>query len=71
VIGQEPLPKDVQGTSWDDLMALAFGVIRLSPAVFWDMTPREFAAASRPYVRDGSALSRPALNALMADFPDQ
>jgi uncharacterized phage protein (TIGR02216 family) len=62
---------EARGASWDELMTLAFGVMRLSPDIFWDMTPREFAAASKPFVRNVDALSRASLNALMSVFPDQ
>lgn len=30
-------------------MAFGFGVLRLSPAAFWSMTPRELAAAANSY----------------------
>ena len=31
---------------WDNVMAAAFGLLRLSPDAFWSMTPREFERAA-------------------------
>lgn len=58
---------------WDEAMALGFGVLRLSPASFWAMTPRELAAAARALGGHGGRLapSRGGLEALMARFPDR
>ncbi len=51
-------------------MAVGFGLLRLSPAALWSMTPREFAAAigwlKGPEVKP----SRLDLAALMQRFPD-
>lgn len=57
---------------WDDAMALGLGVLRLSPATFWAMTPRELrAAANGIYGRHtGEPLNRAALDDLMTQFPD-
>jgi uncharacterized phage protein (TIGR02216 family) len=55
---------------WDDVLETGLGLLRLKPAEFWAMTPREFAwsaglnRASRP------APARDDLGALMARFPD-
>jgi uncharacterized phage protein (TIGR02216 family) len=54
-------------------MAAGLGLLRLSPAAFWSMTPRELAAALRSFA--GAAghdrpLTRAALTELMARFPD-
>ncbi len=54
-------------------MAAGLGVLGLAPNVFWAMTPREFDAALRGRLggaRDGGALSRADLAALMQQFPD-
>ncbi|MEO9611726.1 MAG: rcc01693 family protein [Nitratireductor sp.] len=57
---------------WSRLMAIGFGVLRLSPAQFWAMTPKEFACASGLVVRGAGAVpDRAALEALMTRFPDQ
>jgi len=52
-------------------MTAGLGLLRLSPAAFWAMTPTELdwalAALSPP---QGGAPDRAALDALMARFPD-
>ena len=52
---------------------MGLGALKLAPAVFWSMTPREFDAALEGHFgrrrRDG-ALPRSDLEALMAAFPD-
>ncbi|MFT6673952.1 MAG: putative phage protein (TIGR02216 family) [Sulfitobacter sp.] len=55
---------------WPGLMRAGMQGLRLSPAVFWDLTPAELQvmlgqSASR------APLSRGGLNALMAAYPDQ
>jgi uncharacterized phage protein (TIGR02216 family) len=54
-------------------MAAGLGLLRLSPAAFWSMTPRELAAALRALL--GPAADEPppraALAQLMARFPDR
>lgn len=55
--------------NWQGLMALGLGTLRLSPAQFWSMTPRELAAAtglaSAPAPMDATTLE-----ALTARYPD-
>jgi uncharacterized phage protein (TIGR02216 family) len=61
----EPFP-------WARALAIGLGVLRLSPEQFWNMTPREFAAALRGLHGDPAApLDRAALDALIARFPDR
>ena len=57
---------------WVEAMRFGFGVLRLSPAAFWSMTPRELAHAIRA-VREQSpeSIARDALNDLMTQFPDR
>ncbi|KAB0679945.1 rcc01693 family protein [Aureimonas leprariae] len=56
---------------WDEAMAAGFGLLRLTPDAFWRLSPREFAQAIRPFVRDGrDAPSRAALDRLLQRFPD-
>ena len=57
--------------SWQDLMAFAFGILKLSPDIFWSMTPREFNAAAMPYLTPFNQTGRTTLTALMQAFPDQ
>ncbi|MEL6773338.1 MAG: rcc01693 family protein [Pseudomonadota bacterium] len=61
-------------TDWDGLMRLGLGQLRLSPEVFWAMTPVELdraleGAGLAPI--GGSAPGRGMLDALMARFPDR
>ncbi|MBV1705854.1 MAG: phage tail assembly chaperone [Hyphomicrobiales bacterium] len=52
-------------------MAFGLGVLRLAPAVFWQMTTRELHAAwEGVYGRAATSLTRAALDDLMAAFPD-
>ena len=55
---------------WDRLMAVGLGALRLSPAEFWSMTPRELRAAIGP-LPGADAPGRDALDALMMRFPDE
>ena len=59
-----------QPASWQELMAFAFGVLKLTPDIFWAMTPREFDAAASPFLRMGQFTERSTLAALMQEFPD-
>lgn len=56
---------------WDQVMAMGFGLLRLSPKTFWAMTPREFERAMSILARgSGEAPRRGDLAALMRAFPD-
>lgn len=53
-------------------MGVGLGVMRLSPAAFWAMTPREFAAAVRGVAPEPtSRFRRSRLDELMQAFPDR
>lgn len=54
-------------------MAFGFGVLRLSPAYFWTLTPQELAAAVRGRTASSQAAmpTRQDLHDLMRQFPDQ
>jgi uncharacterized phage protein (TIGR02216 family) len=56
---------------WEEAMGFGFGVLRLSPSVFWAMTPRELDHAVRAVLpkREGVP-DRMALAGMMAAFPD-
>ena len=56
---------------WDAVSAFAFGILRLSPAEFWEMTPRELAMAMRPFLKGQGAPSRSEFEILMHNFPDK
>lgn len=52
-------------------MAFGFAVMRLSPAEFWAMTPRELAAAMRAFGHGAHAPpDRADLSNLMNAYPD-
>lgn len=51
-------------------MAAGLGAMRLSPAAFWGMTPRELAAAMGSGATPAAAPGRADLAALMRRFPD-
>ncbi|MEQ1615188.1 MAG: phage tail assembly chaperone [Hyphomicrobiaceae bacterium] len=51
-------------------MAAGFGILRLSPATLWSMTPREFAAAVGWLTPAEARPSRSDLSQLMTRFPD-
>ncbi len=56
---------------WRDAMQLGFGVLRLSSAEFWGLTPRELAAAFA--ARSGRRPQAPArgdFERMMERFPD-
>jgi uncharacterized phage protein (TIGR02216 family) len=55
-------------------MRIGLGVLRLSPAVLWSMTPREFAAALEGALgptAGNDTLDRASLAGLMARYPDR
>jgi len=58
------------GFPWDAVMAFGLGRLRLSPADFWAMTPRELAAAFAAVAPPPSAPGRGVLDELMERFPD-
>jgi uncharacterized phage protein (TIGR02216 family) len=52
-------------------MGVGLGVMRLSPATFWAMTPREFTAAVRGLVPPAAPrFRRTRLDELMQTYPD-
>lgn len=56
---------------WREAIGFGLGVLRLSPAQFWAMTPRELAfaiEAVRGPARD--PIDRASLDELMSRFPD-
>ena len=61
--------------AWAELMRLGLGTLRLPPELFWAMTPVELQRAlegAGVLARGGGGawMSRGALEALMARFPD-
>lgn len=58
---------------WTDVMAFGLGVLKLEPAAFWAMTPRELDAALQGHYgrsRHVEGMPRVALQALLDRFPD-
>ncbi len=55
---------------WARMMALGFGVLRLSPREFWAATPREIAAAF-PHRTGAGAPTRSDFQDLLNRFPDE
>jgi uncharacterized phage protein (TIGR02216 family) len=58
---------------WDEMIAAGLGVLRLRPADFWAMAPRELALALRGAAGlplGGATIARADLSALMQRFPD-
>ncbi|WP_088348507.1 MULTISPECIES: rcc01693 family protein [Rhodomicrobium] len=51
---------------WDDAIAAGLGVLRLAPAAFWSMTPRELRLA----LRGAAGLPGAASPFARADFAD-
>ena len=52
-------------------MATGLGTLRLSPAVFWSMTPKELTAAVYGLLGPVTpTFNRSALSSLMSQFPD-
>lgn len=52
-------------------MGFGLGVLRLSPAEFWRMTPRELAAAIAAVIGARVPLDRAGLSELMKRYPDE
>lgn len=56
---------------WEAAMRFGLGVLRLPPAAFWRMTPRELASAWGALAGDRlGPLDRADFNGLMERFPD-
>lgn len=55
---------------WDEAIGFGLGVLRLSPAAFWAMTPRELALAIAAVTGGVAPLRRMDLDQLMTRYPD-
>lgn len=56
---------------WEHAMQFGFGILRLAPATFWAMTPRELGAAHNALYRINAPLDRSRFTDLMNNFPDK
>ncbi len=57
---------------WKEAIGFGLGVLRLPPASFWQMTPRELAYAIAAHQRPAAhAPTRENLAALIARYPDK
>lgn len=64
--------KQKRSLPWPELMAVGLGVLRLPPAHFWSMTPRELAAAADALgLRAQAPITRAQFDSLMQRFPDR
>jgi uncharacterized phage protein (TIGR02216 family) len=55
---------------WEAVMHAGLCRLRLPPAVFWALTPREFFCAVGGFFGRNAAFSKARLEGLMAAFPD-
>ncbi|MFZ2101984.1 MAG: rcc01693 family protein [Oricola sp.] len=61
----------VEKFPWEAAMAFGFRAMRLTPAEFWAMTPRELAAAMRAFGHGMHAPpGREEMEAMIKSFPD-
>lgn len=56
---------------WERALHAGLCRLRLAPADFWKLTPREFAAMTGAFAPRPVRLDRAGLNALMHAFPDR
>ena len=56
--------------AWGELLRLGLSEMRLSPDVFWGLTPRELMLMSGHDGQGARVLDRQAMENLMAQFPD-
>ncbi|MGF9562569.1 rcc01693 family protein [Neorhizobium sp. JUb45] len=60
----------MQPFPWETVMHAGLCRLRLVPAVFWALTPREFFCVAGGFAGRGDAFSRARFEGLMAAFPD-
>lgn len=60
----------MQPFPWARAIGFGLGVLRLAPAQFWQMTPRELAYAIEAVSGRSAPLERAELNHLMTRYPD-
>ena len=57
--------------AWHELMRFGLSELRLTPDVFWSLTPAEFMIIAGRQGGFDAAISRSGLNDLMDRFPDK
>lgn len=60
----------MSGISWEDLMRFGLCDLRLSPEVFWELTPVELMMMAGQNRAKDASLGRGGFEALMKRFPD-
>lgn len=60
----------MSGIAWDDLMRFGLCDLRLSPEIFWSLTPAELMLMAGGN-HGGDMINRDGLEKLMAQFPDR
>lgn len=55
---------------WQQAIGFGLGVLKLPPGHFWQMTPRELAAAIRAVTGVHEPLTRATFDELLKRFPD-
>jgi uncharacterized phage protein (TIGR02216 family) len=56
---------------WAGALALGLGRLRLTPDIFWSLTPKELILMAGGNVEASGALTAVALSDLMRRFPDE
>jgi uncharacterized phage protein (TIGR02216 family) len=65
-----PQDEEKQPFPWDKAIGFGIGVLKLSSAEFWRLTPRELALAMQAVNPRGAVLTRADLTQLMTRHPD-
>lgn len=56
---------------WKQAIGFGLGVLKLSPAQFWRMTPRELAYAIEAVRGSSAPMNRATMTELMKRYPDE
>lgn len=63
--------QDIRPFPWGQVIHAGLSLLRLSPAVFWALTPIEFFAMTGGMRPQSATLDRAGMEGLMALFPDR
>ena len=62
----------MQNFPWQDAARIGFGLLRLSPHAFWQLTPRELLMIAKAFgIGAEHSLDRQAFQQLANKFPDE